>query len=158
MATRKPGEDTGQEDVGFGTEVTDGAWYAQGDYYFNGANFHHLVGASFQMSDKRGLTGIQSASFAIASSDATPIFEQRSRDEGKELNYTFPAERVSPDVLKGQFDGVIAYTRVREYFHRTGQRVFEIFAPGAKHPRERQWRTLDLNRQENYDAKGKLTR
>ena len=77
---------------------------------------------------------------------------------GKELNYTFPGERVSPDVLKGQFDGVIAYARVREYFHRTGQRVFEIFAPGVKYPRERQWRTLDLNRQENYDANGKLTR
>ncbi|HDS1104094.1 TPA: hypothetical protein ACOEPF_003845 [Stenotrophomonas maltophilia] len=157
-ATRKLGESAEQEDVDFGTEATDGAWYAQGDFFFNGANFHHRVGASFQMSDKRGLTGIQSESFAIASSDATPIFEQRSRDVGKELNYTFPGERVSPDVLKGQFDGVIAYARVREYFHRTGQRVFEIFAPGVKYPRERQWRTLDLNRQENYDANGKLTR
>ena len=157
-ATRKPGEGAGQEDVGFGTEVTDGAWYAQGDFYFNDGNVHRRVGASFQMSDKRGLTGIQSESFAIASSDATPVFEQRSRDEGRELNYTFPGERVSPDVLKGQFDGVTAYTRVREYFHRTGQRIFEIFAPGAKHPRERQWRTLDLKRQENYDTSGKLTR
>ncbi|WP_414552894.1 hypothetical protein [Stenotrophomonas forensis] len=157
-AARKLGESAEQEDVDFGTEATDGAWYAQGDFFFNGASIHHRIGASFQMSDKRGLTGIQSKSFAIASSDSTPVFEQRSRDEGRELNYTFPGERVSPDVLKGQFDGVTAYTRVREYFHRTGQRIFEIFAPGAKYPRERQWRTLDLNRQENYDANGKLTR
>ncbi|KRG52353.1 hypothetical protein ARC23_06030 [Stenotrophomonas beteli] len=57
-----------------------------------------------------------------------------------------------------QFSGIGGYTRVRSYQHRSGSEIYEIFAPGAKHPRERQWRTLDLNRQENYDANGKLTR
>ncbi|PTA76302.1 hypothetical protein C9416_18000 [Stenotrophomonas sp. Nf4] len=47
---------------------------------------------------------------------------------------------------------------MREYLHRSDSRIFEVFGPQAKHPSERQWRTLDLNRQENYDAKGKLTR
>jgi len=157
-ATRKLGEDEGQEDLGFGTEATDGAWYAQGDLFFSGANFLHRVGASFQMSDKQGITGIQSRSFSIVPSDATPSFEQRSRDGGGKLNYTFPGERVPPEIAKGLFEGITDYTRVREYRHRSHRRIFEVFGPGAKQPHERQWRTLDLNRQENYDANGRLTR
>ncbi|KAG1253466.1 hypothetical protein G6F68_011324 [Rhizopus microsporus] len=78
--------------------------------------------------------------------------------QGEVLRYTFPAEAVPLSAAGAQFSGIGGYTRVRSYQHRTGSEIYEIFAPRAKYPRERQWRTLDLNRQENYDAKGKLTR
>ncbi|AWH52943.1 hypothetical protein C1924_07010 [Stenotrophomonas sp. ESTM1D_MKCIP4_1] len=62
------------------------------------------------------------------------------------------------ELATGLFEGITDYTRVREYRHRSHKRIFEFFGPGAKHPHERQWRMLDLNRQENYDKSGKLTR
>ena len=137
----------------------DGAWQGYGELYYvnrgNGVGYDSLV---FQMSDARGVTQLHGSNFGIVPSDATPLFEQRSKDGSRELSYTFTRERVPPEVMEGLLVGLTRYTRVRGYEHQSGQKIFEIFSPGAKHPRERQWRTLDLNRQENYDAKGKLTR
>jgi len=157
QATRKPGEDPYREDTGPGTEATDGAWTVGGFVNVDDAELKRIVGIRFYGSEKRGLIGAQSPSATLAPSDATPVFAERSHVPSQEVRYTFPGERVPPEVAKGHFEGVTGYTRVREYLHRSGSRIFEVFAPGAKHPRERQWRTLDLNRQENYDAKGKLT-
>lgn len=157
-ATRKPGEDPYREDTGPGTESTDGAWTVGGFVNVDDAELKQVVGIRFHGSEKRGLVGVQSASASLVPSDATPIFAQRSHEVSQEVRYTFPGERVPPELAKGLFEGITGYTRVREYYHNTGQRIFEIFSPGAKHPRERQWRTLDLNRQENYDASGRLTR
>lgn len=94
----------------------------------------------------------------MAPSDATAVFAQRSQEPTNKLKYRFPGERVPAEIAKGLFEGITDYTRVREYYHRSHQRIFEVFGPGAKQPHERQWRTLDLNRQENYDANGRLTR
>ncbi|HDS1675232.1 hypothetical protein [Stenotrophomonas forensis] len=157
-ATRKAGEDPYREDIGIGTEATDGAWYASGSIYIGDANQRTRIGSMFHGSEKGGISGIEDYSFVIAPADATALFAERSQDGQQKLVYRFPGERVPMEVATGLFEGITDYTRVREYRHRSHSRIFEIFSPGAKHPRERQWRTLDLNRQENYDAKGKLTR
>jgi len=157
-ATRKAGEDPYREDIGIGTEATDGAWYASGSIYIGAANQRTRIGSMFYGSEKRGISGIEDYSFVIAPADATALFAERSQDGQQKLVYRFPGERVPMEVATGLYEGITDYTRVREYRHRSHSRIFEIFSPGAKHPRERQWRTLDLNRQENYDAKGKLTR
>ncbi|SFR99215.1 hypothetical protein SAMN04487782_2562 [Stenotrophomonas maltophilia] len=157
-ATRKPGEDPNREDTGFGTEATDGAWTVSGFVNVDDAELKRVVGIRFHGSEKRGLRGVESASFSMAPSDATAVFAQRSQEPTDKLKYRFPGERVPAEIAKGLFEGITDYTRVREYYHRSHRRIFEVFGPGAKHPRERQWRTLDLNRQENYDASGRLTR
>lgn len=157
-ATRKAGEDPYREDVGTGTEATDGAWFASGSIYIGAANQRTRIGSMFQGSQKRGILGIQDSSFVIAPADATAIFAERSQDGQQKMVYRFPGERVPMELATGLFEGITDYTRVREYRHRSHSRIFEFFGPGAKQPHERQWRTLDLNRQENYDAKGRLTR
>ena len=158
QATRKPGEDPYRGDIGLGTEATDGAWTVGGFVNVDDAELKRIVGIRFYGSEKRGLVGVQSPSATLVPSDATPVFAERSRSVSQEVRYTFPGERVPPEVAKGYFEGVTGYTRVREYLHRSDSRIFEVFGPQAKHPSERQWRRLDLNRQENYDANGKLTR
>ncbi|MBK0053169.1 hypothetical protein [Stenotrophomonas sp. S39] len=158
QATRKPGEDPYREDTGLGTEATDGAWTVGGFVNVDDAELKRIVGIRFYGSEKRGLVGVQSPSATLVPSDATPVFAERSRSVSQEVRYTFPGERVPPEVAKEYFEGVTGYTRVREYLHRSDSRIFEVFGPQAKHPSERQWRRLDLNRQENYDANGKLTR
>jgi len=157
-ATRKRGEEPDRDDTGRGTEATDGAWTANGYMYVDVANRRREVAISFHGSDRQGLQGVQDSSAAIVPSDATTLFAQRSRDVQQKLEYTFPGERVPMELATGLFEGVTKYSRVREYRHRSHSRIFEVFAPGSSRPRERQWRTLDLNRQENYDANSKLTR
>ena len=150
------------QESGAGAEdraVEDGSWRGYGELYYvnssNGVGYDSLV---FGMSDARGIEYFETTNFSVASSDVTPVFAHRSQEASHKLRYTFTGERVPPDLAKGLLEGVVGYARVRQYYHSTGQRVFEVFAPGAKYPRERQWRTLDLNRQENYDTSGKLTR
>ncbi|MBH1837681.1 hypothetical protein I5T88_17560 [Stenotrophomonas maltophilia] len=157
-ATRKPGENPNREDTGFGTEATDGAWTVSGFINVDDAELGRVAGIRFHGSEKRGLRGVESASFSMAPSDATAVFAQRSQEPTNKLKYRFPGERVPAEIAKGLFEGITDYTRVREYYHRSHRRIFEVFGPGAKQPHERQWRTLDLNRQENYDANGRLTR
>lgn len=157
-ATRKRGEQPERDDTATGAETTDGAWIASGYMYVDGANGRREVAITFHGSDRQGLLGVRDSSMTVVQSDATALFAQRSRDRRHKLRYTFPGERVPMELATGLFEGVTDYTRVREYYHRSHRRVFEVFGPGAKQPHERQWRTLDLNRQENYDASGRLTR
>lgn len=157
-ATRKRGEQPERDDTATGAETTDGAWIASGYMYVDGANGRREVAITFHGSDRQGLLGVRDSSMTVVQSDATALFAQRSRDPRHKLRYTFPGERVPMELATGLFEGVTDYTRVREYYHRSHRRIFEVFGPGAKQPHERQWRTLDLNRQENYDANGRLTR
>lgn len=142
-----------------GGDERSGAWTGQGVVYLKEGGADHTVReVHFDSNEEHGLVRLKSYSAAIAAFDMTPIFSQRASGHNQELRYTFPAEAVPLRAAGDQFSGIVGYTRVRNYQHQSGQRIFEIFSPGAKHPRERQWRTLDLNRQENYDASGKLTR
>lgn len=158
--TREASEQNRWEDAGVITKATDGAWFVNGDVKVIKSDNERAVGvtAFFAGSEKKGLKGIRDFSFAIVPDDVTALFAERSQDGQQEMFYRFPGERVPIDLATGLFEGITDYTRVREYRHRSHSRIFEVFSPGAKHPRERQWRTLDLNRQENYDANGKLTR
>ncbi len=142
-----------------GGDERSGAWTGQGVVYLKeGGSDHTVREVHFDSNEEHGLVRLKSYSAAIAAFDMTPIFSQRASGQNQELRYTFPAEAVPLRAAGDQFSGIVGYTRVRNYQHQSGQRIFEIFSPGAKHPRERQWRTLDLNRQENYDTSGKLTR
>lgn len=158
--TREASGQNRWEDAGVITKATDGAWFVNGDVKVIKSDNERAVGvtAFFAGSEKKGLKGIRDFSFAIVPDDVTALFAERSQDGQQEMFYRFPGERVPIDLATGLFEGITDYTRVREYRHRSHSRIFEVFSPGAKHPRERQWRTLDLNRQENYDANGKLTR
>lgn len=136
-----------------------GAWFGQGVVYLKrGGADQDSREVHFDSNEKHGLVRLKSYSTAIAPFDMTPVFSQRASSHSQVLHYTFPAEAVPLSAAGGEFSGIGGYTRVRNYQHRAGSQIYEIFSPRAKHPRERQWRTLDLNRQENYDASGKLTR
>jgi hypothetical protein len=163
MDIRKPDLTSAQKSgplaLPVGGDEHNGAWSGQGVVYLkDGGADQILREVHFDSNEKHGLVRLKSYSATIAPFDMSPVFSQRASRQGEVLRYTFPAEAVPLSAAGAQFSGIGGYTRVRSYQHRSGSEIYEIFAPGAKHPRERQWRTLDLNRQENYDANGKLTR
>jgi len=127
-------------------------WLSRGD----GSGQRAIVDVSF--SPSKSLTGMATAHMELFPGDAQPLYDERSVDGGVKLEYQFPMQPVPLSVIGNQFSDLDRYSRIRIYPHQSGLKIFEIFDSNSTRPRQRQWRALDLNRQEMFDAKGKLTR
>ncbi|RYY12365.1 MAG: hypothetical protein EON55_12405 [Alphaproteobacteria bacterium] len=90
--------------------------------------------------------------------DAQPLYAERSTSGGAKLRYSFPDQAVPLSAMDNKFANLERYPRIKMYSHRSGMVIYEMFDAGARTPRQRQWRALDLSRQEFYSGNGKLTR
>lgn len=128
------------------------AWYPNADQPGQRANvlFSFLPGT--------GVISLSTADMRLVPADAQQLFQERSSDGQAKLRYDFPAKPVPLSAIDGRFVSVGNYARVRTYPHRSGLDISELFDADKRMPRQRQWRGLDLNRQEMFDSSGRLTR
>lgn len=106
----------------------------------------------------KGLTELVASDPGVLPSDVTDVFESGYSSSSGQLEYWFPHEPVPLSVIDEQLATLDHYARVRIYPHRSGMRVWEVFDRKSRVPRQRQWRGLDLARQETYGDDGKLRR
>lgn len=110
------------------------------------------------LSPAKSLTDVSTKDMDLFQSDAQSLYEERSPDGGQQLKYRFPVQPVPLTVIDDQFTTIDRYDRLRSYRHRSGLQIAEFFNANSRTPRQRQWRSLDLNRQEMFDSSGRLTR
>lgn len=128
------------------------AWYADADRPGQRADvlFSFLPGT--------GLISLSTSDMRLVPADAQPVFQAHSSDGQARLRYDFPGKPVPLSAIDDRFVSVGGYARVRTYPHRSGLQISEVFNAGKRTPRQRQWRGLDLSRQEMFDSSGRLTR
>lgn len=114
--------------------------------------------AELHFNAKDELTNLSTTFLEFAAADAQPSYAARGDAGGSTLEYRFPGSPVPLSVIDEGFAAIGSYPRVRIFPHRSGMTVSEVFDAGSRKPRQRQWRSLDLNRQEMYGGNGKLTR
>jgi len=130
----------------------------QGNVWFKGTRTAAArEDALFNFIPGQGLYTLTTGNMAFAPFDVQPLYEERTQGGPARLEYDFPSRPVPLEVIDDGFVGLKRYPRVRTYSHRSGLKVLEVFDANRSAPRQRQWRTLDLNRQESYNAKGGLT-
>ncbi|MCF7750824.1 hypothetical protein KQ945_08700 [Bacillus subtilis subsp. subtilis] len=129
----------------------------QGNVWFNGTGAAaRRQEALFNFIPDQGLYTLATGNMTFASFDAQPLYKERTQGGHAKLQYDFPLRPVPLTVIDDGFATLERYPRVRTYPHRSGLQVLEIFDANRRAPRQRQWRTLDLSRQETYNAKGAL--
>ncbi len=113
---------------------------------------------AFRFNAKNALTHLQTTDPRLFRGDAQALYAERAQGDGVVTRYSFPVQPVPLSLVGDEFVGLERYPRVRSYRHRDGSQISEVFDAGARTPRQRQWRHVDLTRQEMYGADGKLTR
>ncbi|WP_262071637.1 hypothetical protein [Stenotrophomonas sp. Marseille-Q5258] len=109
----------------------------------------------FIFTNKKGITRLYAENMGLAAYDAQPPYKELLRDPNRKLRYDFP-QPVPLSVVDDHFATLDKYPRVRRYPHQSGLNVIEFFDGNSRTPRLRQWRSVELSRQETYNAEGKL--
>ncbi len=128
------------------------AWYA------NAGHADARTDVLFSFIPGTGVISLSTADMRLVPADAQQLFQERSSEAQVKLRYDFPARPVPLSAIDARFVSVGNYARVRTYPHRSGLDISELFDADKRTPRQRQWRGLDLNRQEMFDSSGRLTR
>jgi hypothetical protein len=109
----------------------------------------------FGFTNKKGITRLYTENMGLAAYDAQPPYKELLRDPNRKLTYHFP-QPAPLSVIDDHFATLDKYARVRRYPHQSGLNVVEFFDANSRTPRLRQWRSVELSRQETYNAEGKL--
>lgn len=126
--------------------------------FLHGTEEKEATTASFRFSASNSVTSLYTTQMDLFMDDAQPLYAERSTSGGAKLRYSFPDQAVPLSAMDNKFANLERYPRIKMYSHRSGMVIYEMFDAGARTPRQRQWRALDLSRQEFYSGNGKLTR
>lgn len=129
-----------------------------GTKWLRGLGKGERASVAFRFSAANTLTHLQTTDPNVFKGDAQALYADRAQDDGVVTRYSFPVHPVPLSLVGNDFAGLDRYPRIRSYRHRDGSQISELFDAGARTPRQRQWRGVDLSRQEMYGADGKLTR
>ncbi|QIO87642.1 hypothetical protein G9274_001327 [Stenotrophomonas rhizophila] len=144
------------EPTGEGLALDADEWWGQGTAWPSASVPQHerkLV--YFGFTNKAGILGLYTENTGLAAYDAQPPYKELLRDPSRKLRYDFP-QPVPLSVVDDHFATLDKYPRVRRYPHQSGLNVIEFFDGNSRTPRLRQWRSVELSRQETYNAEGKL--
>ncbi len=144
------------EPRGEGLALDPDEWWGQGTAWPSASVPQHerkLV--YFGFTNKAGILGLYTENTGLAAYDAQPPYKELLRDPNRKLRYDFP-QPVPLSVVDDHFATLDKYPRVRRYPHQSGLTVIEFFDGNSRTPRLRQWRSVELSRQETYNAEGKL--
>ncbi|WP_433925663.1 hypothetical protein [Stenotrophomonas nematodicola] len=143
------------EPRGEGLALDADEWWGQGTAWPSASvPQRERLSVYFGFTNKAGILGLYTENTGLAAYDAQPPYKELLRDPNRKLRYDFP-QPVPLSVVDDHFATLDKYPRVRRYPHQSGLNVIEFFDGNSRTPRLRQWRSVELSRQETYNAEGK---